>query len=68
MEALEILFDDVRFMTGSRRQRTIRLLIKAGARGYKVGDIPVPKEHPTDERRAEDFAVPVDEDEIREAS
>ncbi|NKI61808.1 hypothetical protein HCG46_26270 [Labrenzia sp. PO1] len=67
-EAFEILFDDVQFMTGSRRQRVIRLLIKTGAKGYQIGSLPVRREHPTDEHIAEDFRVPVTPDEIRKAS
>ncbi len=66
-EAFEILFDDVNYMTASRRGRSIRLLIKAGARGYRVGDIPFELQHPTDEANAEGFRVPVTIDEILEA-
>lgn len=64
LQAFEILFDDVQFMTAGRRQQTIGLLINAGARGYQVGNIPIPKEHPTDERRAEDFRAEVRPEEV----
>jgi len=66
-EAFEIIFEDVPFMTGGRRQRAIRLLIKTGARGYQVGRIPIQQQHPTDERNAEGFRVPVTVDEVIEA-
>lgn len=67
IEAFEIIFEDVRWMTGSRRQRAIRLLKLSGARGYRDGDLPVPIEHPTDENMADGMAIAVEPDEIREA-
>jgi len=68
VEAFEILFDDVQFMTQDRRKQAIRLLTRTGARGYQIGKIPVSHSHPTDEYRAEGFRVPVTKEEIREAS
>ncbi|WP_150523994.1 hypothetical protein [Roseibium sediminis] len=68
IKAFEIIFDDVAFMTGQRRANAIALLVKAGAKGYTARPHPVPELHPTDERNAENFRVPVSEDEIREAS
>jgi hypothetical protein len=67
IEAFEIIFEDVHFMAGSRRQRAIRLLKLSGARGYREEDLPVPIEHPTDERLGDQMAVPITPEEIREA-
>lgn len=67
LKALEIIFDDVNYMTAGRRSEAIRLLIKTGARGYKIGDIPIDLTHPEEAKGIEQPRVPVTIDEILEA-
>jgi hypothetical protein len=68
VEAFELIFEDVKFMTGSRRQKAISLLKAAGARGFDKVPLEVPLIYTESDAQAAAFAVPVDDDEIREAS
>lgn len=67
VECFEIVYDDVNYMAAGRRSRGIRLLINTGARGYRVGDIPIDLQHPDDRDGIEQPRVPVTIDEILEA-